>query len=195
MLKEFVSLIMARLEIGKRPIFNHHSKWSKKKNCIMKNMNLIDSNYHWKNWVDWISAREGISCNIKNVHFEKKGPKVKKHKILKFHNFVLKPKTGWATTVLKPILETRNVNDVYVYVWCTFLNTNSFLWLLYSCLKNEWFLNFSLVLFIQTLRKGQGLLWPWGIPLSIKLTFFEENFVTTCWNRLITLHGELKCVF
>ena len=77
----------------------------------MKNLNLIDLNYHWKNWVDWISARQEKSCKIKYVHFERKGPKVEKHKILKFHNFSLKPKPGWATAVLKPILETRNVND------------------------------------------------------------------------------------
>ena len=34
-----------------------------------------------------------------------------------FHNFALKIETYWAETVVKPIFETWNVNDVTVYVW------------------------------------------------------------------------------
>ena len=37
-------------------------------------MDFMDSNYHWKNWVD--KKRYG---NLKNLCFEKKDPKVKKH--------------------------------------------------------------------------------------------------------------------
>ena len=32
-----------------------------------------------KNLVDWISTRQKKNVNIKNAHFEKRGPKVKKH--------------------------------------------------------------------------------------------------------------------
>ena len=60
-----------------------------------------------------------MSHNLKNVHFEIKGPDFKKHNIFItiFHNFALQIETGWAKRVVKPILETRNVNDVPVYVW------------------------------------------------------------------------------
>ena len=34
-----------------------------------------------------------------------------------FYNVALKLKTGWATKVVKPILEIRNVSDVCEYVW------------------------------------------------------------------------------
>ena len=30
---------------------------AEKEKCFIKNINLIDTYYHWKNWVDWISAR------------------------------------------------------------------------------------------------------------------------------------------
>ena len=74
-----------------------------------------------KNWVDWTSTRREEKChNLNNVHFKKNYPKVKNHIILSldgnFYNFVLNIDTSWVTGVVKPILETRNVN-VTVYVW------------------------------------------------------------------------------
>lgn len=34
-----------------------------------------------------------------------------------FHNFAFKVEIGWATRVFNPILEIKNVNDVYENVW------------------------------------------------------------------------------
>ena len=49
---------------------------------------------------------------------KKENPKVKEHKICIFHDYlpqIFTPKLqiGWATRVVKPILETRNVKDKY----------------------------------------------------------------------------------
>ena len=58
--------------------------------------------------------------SLKRVHFEKKGLKVKKktslHFMTNFHYFALKAEFGYATKVLKPILETKNAKDVSMYV-------------------------------------------------------------------------------
>ena len=75
-----------------------------------------------KNWVYWITTKAKKFHNMKNIHFEKKCPKIKKHIIFPlitiFYNFALKLETSWAKKVVKPILETWNaVNDVTVYVW------------------------------------------------------------------------------
>ena len=37
-----------------------------------------------------------------------------------FNNFLLKIETSCVETVVMPILETRNVNDGYMYVWFIF---------------------------------------------------------------------------
>ena len=75
-----------------------------------------------KIWVDWLTTRQEKKYhNLKNVHFEKKCPKIKKKKIspltTTFYNFTLKTETSWAKKVVKSILETWNANDVIVYVW------------------------------------------------------------------------------
>ena len=36
-----------------------------------------------------------------------------------FHNFALKIETSWAKRMVKPVLETRNANDVNTHVWFT----------------------------------------------------------------------------
>ena len=49
--------------------------------------------------------------------FSEKTPKVKKHNNLQenfmtiLHNIPAKIKTGWATTVAKHVIKSRNVND------------------------------------------------------------------------------------
>ena len=59
MIKVFVSLTMDAMETGKGHSFSYDN-WlvivAKKKNCFMKNMNLIDTKYQWQNWVYWTSA-------------------------------------------------------------------------------------------------------------------------------------------
>ena len=55
----------------------------------MKKMNLIDTNYYWKSWVDWISTRRDKMLQPQNCMFwEKRNERV-----------------------VKPILKTRNVDD------------------------------------------------------------------------------------
>ena len=54
-MKEFISLTIVAMEIGKRQFFSYHCNgcYEEKK---LQNLNLLDSKYHFKNWVDWISA-------------------------------------------------------------------------------------------------------------------------------------------
>ena len=51
-MKEFVSLTTVAMEIGKRQFLNDQWKMLQKEKCFIKNMNLKDANYHWKDWVD-----------------------------------------------------------------------------------------------------------------------------------------------
>ena len=48
-------LTKVTIEIGKTIFFSYRSNNSEDEKCIVKNMNLIDTYYHWKNLVDWIS--------------------------------------------------------------------------------------------------------------------------------------------
>ena len=41
------------------------------------------------------------------------------HFIAIFHNFAFKIETSWAERVVQPILETRNINDVWMHVYFT----------------------------------------------------------------------------
>lgn len=76
---------MIALETGKKNILSHNSNGFNKEKCFLKSMINVDSKYHRKKkCVDWISARQK-KCNIKNVNFEEKGPKVKKHNTFTFH--------------------------------------------------------------------------------------------------------------
>ena len=53
-MKEFVFLTTAAMEIGKKHFFNDQWKIIQGEKYLIKNMNLIDVNNYWKNWVDWI---------------------------------------------------------------------------------------------------------------------------------------------
>ena len=102
------------------------------------------------------------------------------HFITKFLNFSLKIKPGWSTWVLKPTLETRNVNDV----WMVYFSWHKVLiWIL----KNQWLLNFNGVLLVIQLVEGLGILlsWPWKTPLPILLTFWREEDFIVSWNKII----------
>ena len=46
---------------------------------------------------------------VKNILFQ--------HFITTFYNFILTIETEWTKKVVKPIPETRNANDVSMYVW------------------------------------------------------------------------------
>ena len=53
---------------------------------------------------------------LKNVHFEKNGPKDKKHNLhcmTIFHDCALKIEAGETARTVKLILKTRSVNDNY----------------------------------------------------------------------------------
>ena len=49
--------------------------------CFIINKNLVDQNYHWKNWVDLMNNKQEESCNlfIKTLYFQEKVPNVKKY--------------------------------------------------------------------------------------------------------------------
>ena len=54
-LKEFVSVF--NKETGKRHFLAFPGNgYKKEKNCFINNKNLVDSNYHSKNSVDWMST-------------------------------------------------------------------------------------------------------------------------------------------
>lgn len=165
----------------------------RRKKCFIRNMNHIDSSYHWKNWVGWISARQEIICNIKNVYFKKKGPKVENitflHFIATFHNFALKIKIGWATKVFKCISKLR-ISMMYLSMRGYFSWQKIIIW----SLKNQQFWNFYCTLLIMKLAGGFEILfsWPWGISLTMQLAFLREKFARASWNKLIILHGDMK---
>ena len=46
-----------------------------------------------------------------------------------FRNFPLKTETGWATRVIKPILKTGNISDIFIYLL--------YLTLVYEIVKNN----------------------------------------------------------
>ena len=44
-------------------------KKEKEKKCFISNKNLVDSNYHWKNWIDWMSTKlEEKVATSKNLY-------------------------------------------------------------------------------------------------------------------------------
>ena len=91
------------------------------KKCFIKYRNFLDTCYHWKTELVGYALSEKKNSNLKNVHFEKNCPNVQIHIIFLFHdsfnNFSLKVETTWAGSVVKPISETRNSNDVIMFVW------------------------------------------------------------------------------
>ena len=73
-----------------------------------------------ENWVDWISTRRvrERAWKLKNISFF--------HFMTTFYNFALKIETSIAKRVVKPISETRNFNDVIVYVWFIYSFSDKF---------------------------------------------------------------------
>ena len=153
-----------------------------KKHYFTISLFLVYSSCHWQNWLDWISIwQEKVAQSQKALFWEKVSKSQKKilHFITKFLNFSLKIKPGWSTWVLKPTLETRNVNDI----WMVYFSWHkALIWIL----KNQWLLNFNCALIMIKLVEGLGILlsWPWKISLSILLTFWRERDVIVSWNKI-----------
>ena len=59
---------------------------TKRKKCFFKNMNLVDTNYHGKNWVDWISTRLHFATS-KICMMRKRTGNLKKHNIFIIHDY------------------------------------------------------------------------------------------------------------
>ena len=76
-LKQFVWLFAK--ETGKRHFLTFHGSGCKEKKSFLNNMNLINSNYHLKNLVSWMSTKWRKCVSLKGFQFEKNDPKVKKH--------------------------------------------------------------------------------------------------------------------
>ena len=76
LMKKFVSVTTVAIEIGKTHFFNDQWKMLQEEKYLFKNMNLADSNYHWKNWVDWIlDSRKSHKCTFwekEPIKFKKK---------------------------------------------------------------------------------------------------------------------------
>ena len=82
-LKEFFS--MFKRETGKRHFLLFLVMVAKKEKSFFNNKNLVDSNYHWKNWVDWMSNKwEKKLQPQKTSILWKRGQKLKKHVHLNF---------------------------------------------------------------------------------------------------------------
>ena len=75
-LKEFVSLTMVAMEMEKRELIQVIiATVTKRKIYFIKNTNLLHSNYHWSNWVDWKSKRRQIMLQSQKGIFSLKGSK------------------------------------------------------------------------------------------------------------------------
>ena len=72
-------LTTVAMEIGKIHFFNNQWKMFQEEKYLIKNMNLTDAHFDWKNWVDRILDTwwDKTPCNLKNVYFEKKSLKNK----------------------------------------------------------------------------------------------------------------------
>ena len=116
--KEFVSLTTVAMGIGKRHFFNYQWKMLQEKQYLIKNMNLTDKNYHWKNWVDrivdtwWDKTFRPQKC----TSWVKEPKTLKKHNNSTFHDYLQQCRSKnrnwfWATRMFKAIINTRNVND------------------------------------------------------------------------------------
>lgn len=61
-MKEFVSLTIVAMEIGKRNFSVNIAMVATGKTFFIRNINLVDTNCHWVYWVDCRSARrDGMS--------------------------------------------------------------------------------------------------------------------------------------
>ena len=79
LMKEVVSIKTVAMEMGERHFFNNQWKILQVEKCFIKNMNLTETNYHWKNWVDWILDTwwDKTLQPQKHTFWEKKAPKIK----------------------------------------------------------------------------------------------------------------------
>ena len=66
---------------GNRKKTLSHFSWERlqREKKLFNNMNLINSNYHLKNLVSWMSTKWRKCVSLKGFQFEKNDPKVKKH--------------------------------------------------------------------------------------------------------------------
>ena len=85
-LHNFVETICFTVYQGNRKKTLSHFSWERlqREKSFLNNMNLINSNYHWKNWVNWLSTKWRKCVSLKGFHFEKNDPKVTKHVPLNF---------------------------------------------------------------------------------------------------------------
>ena len=74
-MKEFISLTMVAVKIGKRQFLSYHSNGCYDEESFIKNLNPIDSNYHSKNWLDWFSVGWDKISQPKKCKFLEKGRK------------------------------------------------------------------------------------------------------------------------
>ena len=115
--KEFVFLKMTSNEIEKKKFISLIKATAvMRKKHFIRNLNLIDLNYHWKkmDWLDQCKVKQNVTTT-KMYFFKNKSAKDKNIAILlfvsTFHNVARKLKTGWAARMVKPILKTRKVDD------------------------------------------------------------------------------------
>ena len=161
------------------------------KKCFINNINHLDSNNHGKNWVDWISARQEKMLQYQKCPFQEKGLKSCKHSISAILDNLPKENPVELQGYLNPFWKLE-ISVMYVSMFCYFSWHKLIIWKF----ENPWFINFNCVLVIIKLAQVLEILYSglWEIPLPIQLTFFRETFITTSWNKLMFLHGDMKCV-
>ena len=164
-------------------------------------MNLINTNYHWKIWVDWIGAKCGKMLQPQKWTFQKEGPE-----ILKRQHFPLSKQRSTILIYKKLVQLQEKISPcwnleilriyawlymVYMVIWVYMVHISwhkDFIW----SLKKHWFLNRNCVLLTRDLAEVLEIFlsWRWGIPVPTKITFCWEKFVTvnkfvtTSWNKI-----------
>ena len=159
---------------------------------FLKNMNHIDLNYDW-----WKSVRQSVRQEKMLKHqkcvFCEKGTKSEKTCILWQPSTILllKQKLVEPQACFSSFWKLV-MSLMYVSMYGYFSRHKIIIW----SFKNQWFLNFNCVLLIIKLAEGlEFFFWrPWEIPLPKQLTFLRKKFITTSWDNLIILHGDLKCI-
>ena len=119
-LKEFVSLTMVAMEMGKRHYFSYHSNSYKEEKIFHQKYESFTFELPLikLSWPDKYHARKNVVTS-KIYILRKKVQKQKPflHFMTNFHNFSPKTEPSWVKWMVKPILETTNV---YMYVCFTF---------------------------------------------------------------------------
>lgn len=191
LLKKFLFLTMFAMETRKDTLSVIIATIARIKKCFINNKDHLDLNNHWKSWVDWISARQEKMLQYQKCPFQEKEPKSWKHNISTFLDNLSKENPLELQGYLNPFWKPE-ISVMYVSVFCYFFWHKLIIWKF----ENQWFLNFNCVPLIIKLAQVLEILFSglWEIPLPIQLTFFRETFITTSWNKLIFLHGDMKCV-